>query len=252
MREPPPALVVIPTYNEASSIATVLEKLREDRSAMDVLVVDDSSPDGTGEIVAAAGRNDEGLMLLSRSRRLGLGTAYVGGFRWALERGYEAVVEMDADLSHDPADVVRLLENLSDADLVIGSRYVRGGRVRNWGALRRTLSKAGNLYARRLMRWSVMDSTSGFRAYTSSILEEIDLDAIRSEGYAFQIEMVRRVRLAGGRILEVPITFAERTGGRSKMSRRIVLEALWRVPAWARADRKAGRAEPRPGSGHGL
>jgi dolichol-phosphate mannosyltransferase len=249
MRKAPPALVIIPTFNEAPNIGTLLERLREDRSALDVLVVDDSSPDGTAEIVADAGADDEGLMLLSRPRRAGLGTAYVTGFRWALERGYESIVEMDADLSHDPADVVRLLEHLHDAELVIGSRYVRGGRIRNWGALRRGLSKAGNLYARRLMRWSVMDSTSGFRAYTGSILQEIDLDAIRSEGYAFQIEMVRRVRLAGGRILESPITFAERTGGRSKMSRRIVLEALWRVPAWARADRKAARAASRPGPG---
>jgi dolichol-phosphate mannosyltransferase len=244
------ALVVIPTFNEAGNIGAVLAKLRAVNSSVDVLVVDDSSPDGTGRLVAAEAQGDEDLSLLSRPERAGLGTAYVEGFGLALEKGYAAVVEMDADLSHDPADVPRLLERLEAADLVIGSRYVSGGRIQNWGTLRRFLSKAGNLYARVLMGWTVRDATSGFRAYSSRILQDVDLDGIRSEGYAFQIEMVRRVLLSGGRVVEVPITFSERTGGRSKMSRRIVIEALWRVPGWAIRDRLVSRRRS-TGSGAG-
>ncbi len=244
MTEPGRLLVVVPTYNESTNIVSVLEKLRGTGAGMDVLVIDDSSPDGTGDLVAAERRSTEGLHLVSRPERSGLGTAYVEGFRWALDRDYEAVVEMDADLSHDPADVPRLVGGLGAADLVVGSRYVPGGRVQNWGALRRLLSKAGNLYARIFMGWAVTDATSGFRAYASRILREIDLESIRSEGYAFQIEMVRRVRLAGGRVTEVPITFSERRDGKSKMRGRIVLEALWRVPAWAWRDRVgAGRTK---------
>lgn len=229
-------LVIVPTYNEADNIRTVLQRLVR-HGDLEVLFVDDSSPDGTAELISEAAQSDSSIHLLSRPGRGGLGTAYVTGFRWALERGYATVVEMDADLSHDPADVPRLAEAASGADLAIGSRYVPGGEVRNWGAFRRLLSKAGNVYAQIFMGWRVKDSTSGFRAYSSGILGSLDLDEVGSEGYAFQIEMVRRVRLAGGTVTEIPITFVERTEGRSKMSRRIVLEALWRVPAWAFRDR---------------
>jgi dolichol-phosphate mannosyltransferase len=229
-------LIVIPTYNEAANITALLNRLEGIGPDLDVLVVDDSSPDGTGDLVAQRAAETERVHLLSRADRAGLGTAYVEGFRWALARDYDAIVEMDADLSHDPADVPRLVDALGGADLAVGSRYVPGGRVRNWGTLRRALSRAGNLYARGLMGWGVRDATSGFRAYSPDVLRKIDVAGVSSEGYAFQIEMVRRVRLAGGRVTEIPITFSERSDGRSKMSRRIVLEALWRVPVWAAGD----------------
>jgi dolichol-phosphate mannosyltransferase len=206
-----------------------------------MLVVDDSSPDGTGRAVGALQREHERLHLIERPRRAGLGTAYLDGFSWALERSYWAIVEMDGDLSHDPADVSRLLDALEVASLAIGSRYVDGGAVLNWGVLRRSLSRAGNLYARLWLGFGVRDSTSGFRAYRADDLRALNLDSVGSEGYAFQIEMVRRMQLTGAVIDEVPITFTERTAGKSKMSRRIVFEALWRVPLWGIRDRRAAR-----------
>lgn len=231
------ALVIIPTFNEAESIAEGVRRTLDacgDRA--DILVIDDGSSDGTAHIVRALAE-DSNIDLLERPGKMGLGSAYLTGFRWALERGYGAVVEMDADLSHDPRDIPRLLDGLEGADLVIGSRYVRGGDIRNWGRGRTLLSKAGNVYARALIGFSIRDSTSGFRSYRASIIEEIDLDAVRSEGYAFQIEMTRRVLRAGGVVTEIPITFTERAHGRSKMSRAIVLEALWRVAGWGIGDR---------------
>lgn len=233
------ALVVIPTYNEAGSISEVIERLLAAvHPAVHVLVVDDGSPDGTARIVEEISAADpERVHLLRRAAKMGLGRAYVSGFKWALERGYRAVVEMDADLSHDPAVAPRLLDALENADLAIGSRYVPAGHIENWGSFRRFLSQWGNGYARLLLGFGVRDSTSGFRAFRSEMLSRLDLDHMRSEGYAFQIETTRRVHRAGGRITEVPITFTERVAGRSKMSRRIVLEALWRVTAWGLQDR---------------
>ncbi|MFP5298261.1 MAG: polyprenol monophosphomannose synthase [Actinomycetota bacterium] len=236
-------LVVVPTYNEAGSIRDVVDRLFEAAGgSVHLLVVDDGSPDGTAEIVEElAQRRPEEIHLLRRASKAGLGTAYVEGFRWGLERGYGAMVEMDADLSHDPAVVPALLDALDEADLVIGSRYVPGGKVENWGAFRRALSRFGNIYARVLLGYEVKDSTAGFRAYRRSWLATEDLSTVASHGYAFQIEMTRRVHSRGGRIAEVPITFVERTTGNSKMSRRIVAEALVEVTMWGLRDRVARR-----------
>lgn len=239
MSEVKRGLVVVPTYNEAGSIEEAVGRLfRAADDSVDVLVVDDGSPDGTAEIVEKLALDRPGsIHLLRRASKSGLGSAYVEGFRWGLERGYPAMVEMDADLSHDPALVPALLDALSSSDLAIGSRYVPGGKVVNWGAFRRALSRFGNLYARALLGYDVRDSTAGFRAYRSSWLAGEDLSTVASHGYAFQIEMTRRVHASGGRISEIPITFVERVSGKSKMSRRIVAEALVEVTVWGLKDR---------------
>jgi dolichol-phosphate mannosyltransferase len=227
-------LVVVPTYNERSNIRVLIPQLFNSiADDCNVLVVDDASPDGTGTEVRAIARRRDRLHLIERPRKLGLSTAYVTAFEWGIHAGCSAIVQMDADLSHDPRSVPQLLGALSQADVVIGSRYVAGGAVENWGRFRRLLSRAGNFYARVLLGFGVRDSTSGFRAYRSEALAEQDLEQIRSEGYAFQIEMTHRMWLARRRIEEVPITFTERREGKSKLSRRIILEALWRVPVWA-------------------
>lgn len=238
-------LVVVPTFNERDNIAEVVERLFAACPTCDLLVVDDSSPDGTGALVEELANADTRISLMSRSSKSGLGTAYVAGFRWGLDRGYEAIVAMDADLSHDPATVPALVAALEGADLAIGSRYIPGGGVSNWSWLRRMLSRAGNAYARMWLRFGVHDATSGFRAYGAQALRKMDLASFRAEGYAFQIETAWRVHLDGGRIVEVPITFAERHHGRSKLSRRIVGEALLRVPVWAFRNR-AGRQGTAP------
>ena len=240
--------MIVPTYNERDSIDEVVRRLfTAARDSVDLLVVDDGSPDGTAEHVKSlAAESPYEIHVIERSHKQGLGTAYVTGFRWGLERGYWALVEMDADLSHDPADVPRLLEALlSGADLAIGSRYVEGGGTENWGPLRRALSAGGNLYARAWLGYPVKDSTAGFRAYRAEVLAGEDLSTVRSEGYGFQIEMTRRVYKAGGTIVEVPITFTERVAGKSKMSRRIVAEALLAVTRWGLADRIGGLARRR-------
>lgn len=234
-------LVVVPTYNERATMREVAQRLFDASGDVELLVVDDSSPDGTAEVVSEL--DDPRVHLLRRPGKQGLGSAYVEGFGWAAAHGYEIVVEMDADLSHDPAEVPRLLEALERADVVIGSRYVPGGAIPRWGPLRRLLSRAGNAYARWWLRLPVRDATSGLRAYRARVLADAGLDGIRSEGYAFQIEMTRRAASLGAAIAEIPITFTERAGGRSKMSRRIVVEALWRVTWWGLVDRvrRAGR-----------
>jgi dolichol-phosphate mannosyltransferase len=232
------ALVIVPTYNERATIEDVIGKLfGAAAEQVDLMVVDDGSPDGTGDIVRGVAEGRDDIHLIERSEKLGLGSAYVTAFRWALERDYWAVVEMDADLSHDPTDVPRLLEALPGADLVIGSRYVAGGGTRNWGRARRVLSKGGNLYARLWLGFDVSDSTAGFRAYTTDFLRSQDLGGVASEGYSFQVEMTRRVFRSGGVIREIPIVFIERELGTSKMSRRIVLEALVKVARWGIRDR---------------
>jgi dolichol-phosphate mannosyltransferase len=234
-----PVLVIVPTYQERDNIEEVIQKLF---AAVDervhLLVIDDRSPDGTAEAARTAARHTGRTEILERAGKQGLASAYIAGFRWALEREYAAVVEMDADLSHDPGVVPHLVASLEDADLVIGSRYVDGGRVVNWGLFRRLLSRAGNLYARLWLGWGVRDSTSGFRAYRCTALAAQDLGTVHSEGYAFQIEMTCRVLFGGGRITEVPITFTERRAGKSKLSRGVVIEALWRVPVWAVRNRR--------------
>lgn len=221
--------VVVPTYDERENIGPLVERILQ-LPRFRVLVVDDSSPDGTAEIVAALASDEPRVDLLSRSGKLGLGTAYVAGFRRALADGAQYIFEMDADFSHDPAYLPALLAAAeSRYDLVLGSRYVRGGGTTDWGLARQLISRGGNFYARLILGLPVMDATGGFRCYRRRVLEAIDLDAIQSNGYSFQIEMVYRSVRAGFSVGEVPITFPDRRVGRSKMSRRIVLEALLTV-----------------------
>ena len=236
-RTPAKTLVIVPTYNEKDSIEEASRRLFEAcGDSFELLVVDDGSPDGTADVVRRLAERRSGIHLLEREGKGGLGTAYVAGFRWALQRGYEAIVEMDADLSHDPAAVPSLVAALEGADLAIGSRYIPGGRVENWGAFRKGLSRFGNIYASVWLRLGVKDLTSGFRAFRAQALAGQDLGTVATHGYAFQIEMARRVDRMGGRITEVPITFIERARGKSKMSRRIVLEALLQVTRWGLMD----------------
>jgi dolichol-phosphate mannosyltransferase len=228
-----PPLVVVPTYNERRNLPALLERVLE--QGVHVLIVDDDSPDGTGVIADRAAAEDERVFVLHRSGKLGLGTAYREGFAWGRAGGYDVLCEMDADLSHDPADLPRLITALEGADVVVGSRYTAGGGTVGWPWHRHALSVAGSLYVRILTGCPVRDATAGFRAYSASVIDKIDVpDAIHSEGYAFQIEVLLRAWNAGFRVVEVPITFTERVEGVSKMSRRIVFEALRQVPVWAR------------------
>ena len=223
------ATVCLPTYNERENLERMVRAL----AAHDVrvLVVDDNSPDGTGEIADRLAAELEWVDVLHRERKEGLGPAYIAGFRRALGDGAEVVMEMDCDFSHDPADVPRLLDAVDGgADLVLGSRYVPGGGVGNWGAARRFISRGGSLYAQVLLQTRVRDLTCGFKAFRRQVLETIDLDAIHSRGYAFQIENTYRTLRKGFRVVEVPIRFVDREEGGSKMSRAIVLEAIWKVP----------------------
>ncbi|HEV2070026.1 MAG TPA: polyprenol monophosphomannose synthase [Acidimicrobiales bacterium] len=231
-------LVVLPTYQEADNIEEVLRRLRAALPLADVLVVDDSSPDGTAKVAKAVGGELGGVEVLVRPGKWGLGSAYRAGFREGLARGYDVLVEMDSDLSHDPAELPALLRVLDQgAALVVGSRYVPGGGIRNWSRYRRALSRHGNRYAARLLRLDVADLTSGFRAYDATALEQLELNDIRAEGYGFQIEMAYRISQLGGRVVEVPIDFVERTDGTSKMSSLIVLEAFVLVTRWGVGER---------------
>lgn len=232
----PRVLVVVPTYNERDNIQELVGRLL-DMPGLDVLFVDDDSPDGTARLIEAAASANLHIHLLTRSSKQGLGTAYVEGFRWGLARDYEAIVQMDADFSHNPADIPRLLEALADADLVIGSRYIEGGRVQNWGRGRRALSSGANRTVRALLGYPVHDSTAGFRAFRPSALQQIDLQTLKSRGYAFQVETIRRVSRTGGRIVEVPITFVERVRGNTKMDVWVILEAITKLAAWTVRDR---------------
>jgi len=236
-------LVIVPTFDEAATIAATLEGLRVRVPDADVLVVDDGSPDGTADLVdqIAADEASTGaaraLSVLRRPGKLGLGTAYVQGFRWALDRGYDTVVEMDADGSHRAEDLPRLLARASQAELVIGSRWVPGGRVLHWPKHREVLSRLGNLYTRVLLGLGVRDATAGFRVYDAALLRRIPLDEIASHGYGFQVDMTWRARRAGARIIEIPIVFVERTAGVSKMSNAIIVEAMTLVTRWGVAHR---------------
>jgi dolichol-phosphate mannosyltransferase len=225
------ACVCLPTYNERENLEPMLRALGEALGPEDrVLVVDDNSPDGTGELADRFAAELPYIDVLHRDRKEGLGPAYLAGFRRAIADGAELVLEMDCDFSHDPRDVPRLIDAARDADVVLGSRYVHGGAIRNWGAVRRFVSFGGSLYARVLLATSLHDLTGGFKCFHRRVLETIDLDAIVAKGYAFQIEMTYRALRAGFRVVEVPITFVDRERGGSKMSRSIVLEAIWRVP----------------------
>lgn len=230
-------LVVIPTYNEAENLEPVLTRLRAAVPEADALVVDDNSPDGTGGIADRLAAADGNVRVLHRSEKTGLGAAYIAGFRWALAQGYDVAVEMDADGSHAPEELPRLLAALRDADLVIGSRWVPGGQVRNWPVSRQVISRGGNTYARVLLRFPVRDATAGYRAYRRAVLEDLKLDEVASQGYCFQIDLAWKTWRAGFRVQEVPITFTERETGQSKMSRSIVIEALWRVALWGLTSR---------------
>jgi dolichol-phosphate mannosyltransferase len=225
----PKAVVCLPTYNELENLESMLRALGD--KDVRVLVIDDNSPDGTGELADRLAQELDYVDVLHRERKEGLGPAYLAGFRRALSDGAELVLEMDCDFSHDPNDVPRLLAAVEHgADLALGSRYVPGGGVRNWGLVRRLISEGGSLYARVLLGVKVRDLTGGFKCYRREVLEAIDLDAVESKGYAFQIETTYRVLRAGFEVVEVPITFADREVGGSKMSKAIVAEAIWKVP----------------------
>jgi len=225
----PKAVLCLPTYNEIENLEPMLRALGD--KDVRVLVIDDNSPDGTGQLADRLAQELDYVDVLHRERKEGLGPAYLAGFRRALSDGAELVLEMDCDFSHDPNDVTRLIAAVEQgADLALGSRYVPGGGVRNWGLIRRLISAGGSLYARVLLGVKVRDLTGGFKCYRRAALEAIDLDAVESKGYAFQIETTYRVLRAGFEVVEVPITFADREVGGSKMSRAIVAEAIWKVP----------------------
>ena len=223
--------VCLPTYNERENLEPMLRALREVLGPDDrVLVIDDSSPDGTGELADRLAAELDFVDVLHRPRKDGLGPAYLAGFRRALDAGAELVIEIDCDFSHDPEDVPRLVAAAADADLVLGSRYVAGGGIENWGLIRRGISAGGSLYARLVLGVPVRDLTGGFKCFRRSVLEAIPLNEVRSKGYAFQIELTYRARRQGFRVVEIPIRFVDRVVGGSKMSRAIVLEAIWKVP----------------------
>jgi dolichol-phosphate mannosyltransferase len=231
-REKPRAVLCLPTYNERENLEAMIAALGEalDTSQDRVLVVDDGSPDGTGAIADRLAGELAWVSVLHRTAKEGIGPAYVAGFRRALADGAELVLEMDCDFSHDPADVPRLIAAAEDADLVLGSRYTAGGGTANWGLLRRIVSRGGCLYAQVVLGLGVRDLTGGFKCFRREALEAIDLDALSAHGYAFQIETTYRVKRAGLRVEEIPITFVERRAGASKMTTAIVAEAMWRVP----------------------
>ncbi len=234
------AWLILPTYNEAENIepfiGAVLPRLAEASADHHVLVVDDSSPDGTGEIADRLAAEHGAVEVLHRSSKDGLGRAYLAGFSYALERGADLLLEMDADFSHDAADIPRLIAAADDADLVLGSRYVEGGGVEDWGFVRRVVSRGGCWYARVVLGTPVRDLTGGFKCFRRGVLEQLDLETVHADGYGFQIELTYRAHQAGFRIVEVPIVFRDRQVGTSKMSARIAIEAVWKVPAlrWRR------------------
>jgi dolichol-phosphate mannosyltransferase len=225
-------VICLPTYNERENVEPMVRALHAlDLEDLHVLIIDDNSPDGTGTIADRLAAEDDHVHVLHRERKEGLGPAYLAGFHRALELGADLIFELDCDFSHDPADVPRLAAATQNADLVLGSRYAEGGGTRNWGFVRRFVSRGGSLYAQVLLQLRLRDLTGGFKCYRRKVLETIDLDGISSLGYAFQIETTYRALRAGFRVVEVPITFSDREVGGSKMSKGIVLEAIWKVPA---------------------
>ncbi len=243
--------VVIPTYNEAENVEPIVRAVsaeldRVAPGAYRLLIVDDGSPDGTGEIADRLAAELTVVEVLHRPGKEGLGQAYLAGFATALAAGAEFVIEMDADFSHDPRYLGDLLTAAADADLVLGSRYVRGGGVRDWGLTRRLISRGGGVYARTILRVPVRDLTGGFKCIRRAVLEAIDLESVRAEGYVFQIEVTYRAILAGFKVVEVPIVFRDRTAGSSKMSSKIAIEAMFLVPQLRRSARAAVRSAPAP------
>jgi dolichol-phosphate mannosyltransferase len=225
-------LAIIPTYNERENIESIVARVHASVGAAHVLVVDDGSPDGTGRLADQLAAADERVHVLHRSAKAGLGAAYIAGFDWGLDHGYDVLVEMDADGSHAPEQLPRLLAALTRADLVLGSRWVPGGTVVDWPKSRELISRGGNLYARLALGIDLRDVTGGYRAYRREVLEQIDYAAVGSQGYCFQVDLAWRALRGGFRVVEVPITFADRQRGESKMSGSIVREALWRVTEW--------------------
>jgi dolichol-phosphate mannosyltransferase len=236
--EPQRVLVVIPTYQERENIESIVERVVTSVPAAHVLVVDDGSPDGTGKLADAMADGDARVHVLHRTAKAGLGPAYIAGFDWGLDAGYDVLVEMDADGSHSPEQLPRLLAALERADLVLGSRWIPGGAVVNWPRRRELLSRGANIYTRIALGISLRDATGGYRAYRREVLENIDYAAVTSEGYCFQIDLARRALDAGYRVVEVPITFVERERGESKMDGTIVREALLRVTQWGAGRRR--------------
>ncbi|MER0240599.1 polyprenol monophosphomannose synthase [Streptomyces sp. HSW2009] len=237
-------LVIIPTYNEAENIKLIVDRVRKAVPDAHVLIADDNSPDGTGKIADELVAADEQVHVLHRKGKEGLGAAYLAGFRWGIEHDYGVLVEMDADGSHQPEELPRLLTALGGADLVLGSRWVPGGRVVNWPKFREYISRGGSTYSRLLLDVPIRDVTGGFRAFRKETLEGLGMDAVASQGYCFQVDLAWRAVKAGFHVVEVPITFVDRELGDSKMSRDILVEALWRVTAWgvgSRVDRITGR-----------
>ena len=232
-------LVIVPTYNEIDNIEPITARVLEAVPNADVLIVDDGSPDGTGKRADEIAADDARIQVLHRTEKNGLGAAYIAGFDWGLAQGYDVLVEMDADGSHAPEQLPELLEALEHADLVLGSRWVPGGTVVNWPRRREVLSRGGNLYTRIALGIDLRDATGGYRAFRRAVLETIDYKAVASQGYCFQVDLAWRATKAGFRVTEVPITFAERERGESKMSGAIVREALWRVTVWGAAQRSA-------------
>ena len=232
-------LVIIPTYNESESLPGVIERLRRAVPDADVLIADDNSPDGTGLLAGELAAHDSHIHVLHRAGKEGLGKAYLAGFAWGLERDYEVLVEMDADGSHRPEELPRLLAQMPHADVVLGSRWVPGGAVVNWPASRRLLSQGGSLYTRMALGIPTRDATGGYRAYRASALASLDLATVESNGYCFQIDLLWRALQRGLVVREVPITFVEREAGTSKMSNRIVREALLNVTRWGASHRWA-------------
>lgn len=235
-------IIVMPTYNERQNLEMMAARIRESTPEADVLVADDNSPDGTGDLADKIAEGDPHVHVMHRTEKAGLGRAYLAGFSWALERGYDVIVEMDADGSHRPEDLPRLLEALSESDAVIGSRYVPGGTVVNWPKSREFLSRGANIYNQIMLGVSIKDATGGFRAYKAATLRKLDLTSIESMGYCFQIDMTLRVLQAGLKLTEVPITFVEREHGASKMSNAVIREAFFRVAQWGIAARLRGRS----------
>jgi dolichol-phosphate mannosyltransferase len=239
----PKALIIIPTFNEVESVPILIQEIQVILGYADILVVDDGSVDGTSAAVESIGQKSRAgqINLLQRTEKLGLGSAYIDGFRWGFSKKYEFLIEMDADGSHRPSDLVQLLEEImknSETDLVIGSRWIQGGSVHDWPKYREYLSRVANKYAAFMLRLNVNDMTSGFRVYRSTSLKELDLTSVQSQGYCFQIEMTKKILANDGSISELPISFVERKYGASKMSLRIVIEAMVRVTVWGFTKRK--------------
>lgn len=233
-------LVIVPTYNERDSLPMIVSRIRAAVPWAHILVTDDNSPDGTGQVADELARGDGQVQVMHRHTKDGLGAAYIAGFTWGLQNGFDVLVEMDADGSHQPEQLPRLLSALREADLVLGSRWVRGGGTQNWSKGREVLSRGGNLYTRTMLGVPLYDATGGYRAFRADTLRGIDLHTVASQGYCFQVDLAWRAVQRGFTVTEVPITFVEREVGTSKMSRAIVIEALWRVTQWGIVER-AGR-----------